>query len=59
MVTDLGGAQGLAEYDITEADQMFKVMRSQVDVVLPGGAAVLNAADAAQSPGWPSSATAR
>jgi cyanophycin synthetase len=45
VVTDLGGAQGLAEFDITEDDQMFKVMRSQVDVVLPGGAAVLNAAD--------------
>ncbi len=46
VVTDLGGAQGLAEFDITEDDQMFKVMRSQVDVVLPGGAAVLNAGDA-------------
>jgi cyanophycin synthetase len=46
VVTDLGGAQGLAEFDITENDQMFKVMRSQVDVVLPGGAAVLNAGDA-------------
>ena len=43
VVTDLGGASGLAEFDITEDEQMFKVMRSQVDVVLPGGAAVLNA----------------
>ena len=46
VVTDLEGAAGLAEFDITEDDQMFKVMRSQVDVVLPGGAAVLNAAHA-------------
>ncbi|MDB5868029.1 MAG: cyanophycin synthetase [Polaromonas sp.] len=46
VVTDLGGAAGLAEFDITDDDQMFKVMRSQIDVVLPGGAAVLNAADA-------------
>ena len=45
VVTDLGGAAALAEFDITEGDQMFKVMRSQVDVVLPGGAAVLNADD--------------
>jgi cyanophycin synthetase len=46
VVTDLGGASGLAEFDITEDDQMFKVMRSQVDAVLPGGAAVLNAVHA-------------
>ena len=46
IVTDLNGAAGLAEFDITEDDQMFRVMRSQVDVVLPGGAAVLNAVHA-------------
>ncbi len=46
VVTDLGGAAGLAEFDITKDEQMFKVLRSQVDVVLPGGAAVLNAAHA-------------
>ncbi|RYX94688.1 MAG: cyanophycin synthetase [Comamonadaceae bacterium] len=45
VVTDLGGAQGLGEFDVTETSQMYKVLRSQVDVVLPGGAAVLNAAD--------------
>ncbi|RYF39807.1 MAG: ATP-grasp domain-containing protein, partial [Comamonadaceae bacterium] len=45
VVTDLGGAEGLAEFDITEPAQMYKVLRSQVDVVLPGGAAVLHAAD--------------
>ena len=46
IVTDLQGAAGLAEFDISEDDQMFRVMRSQVDIVLPGGAAVLNAAHA-------------
>ena len=46
VVTDLSGRTHLAEFDVTDDAQMFKVMRSQVDVVLPGGAAVLNAADA-------------
>jgi cyanophycin synthetase len=43
VVTDLHGAAALAEFDIVEDEQMYKVMRSPVDVVLPGGAAVLNA----------------
>ncbi len=46
VVTDLGGAAGLAEFDVFDDNQMFKVIRSQVDVVLPDGAAVLNADDA-------------
>jgi cyanophycin synthetase len=46
VVTDLDGASALAEFDILDDEQMFKVLRSQVDVVLPGGAAVLNAAHA-------------
>jgi cyanophycin synthetase len=45
IVTDLEGAEHLAEFDITESDQMVKVLRTQVDVVLPEGTAVLNAAD--------------
>ena len=45
VVTDLDGWERLAHYDVIEADQMFKVMRTQVDVVLPEGSAVLNAAD--------------
>ena len=44
VVTDLGGAAGLGEFDIFDGSDMFKVIRSQVDAVLPGGAAVLNAA---------------
>ena len=46
VVTDLGGAAGLAEFDIQGDSDMYKVLRSQVDVVLPGGAAVLHAAHA-------------
>ena len=45
IVTDLDGAEALAEFDIRESDQMVKVLRTQVDVVLPEGTAVLNAAD--------------
>jgi len=44
VVTDLGGSEALAEFDIFDEEPMFKVMRSQVDVVLPDGVAVLNAA---------------
>jgi cyanophycin synthetase len=45
VVTDMDGAEGLAEFDIQEPDQMHKVLRTQVDVVLESGAAVLNAAE--------------
>lgn len=45
VLNDLDGHQALAEFDILQADQMFKVMRTQVDVVLETGVAVLNAAD--------------
>ena len=45
IVTDLDGAQALAAHDITESDQMVRVLRTQVDVVLPEGTAVLHTAD--------------
>ncbi|MBS0453639.1 MAG: cyanophycin synthetase [Proteobacteria bacterium] len=45
IVTDLDGFEDLAAFDIAESDQMVKVLRTQVDVVLPEGTAVLNAAD--------------
>ncbi|HEY2256288.1 MAG TPA: cyanophycin synthetase [Variovorax sp.] len=45
IVTDLDGAEALAEFDISTSDQMVKVLRTQVDVVLPQGTAVLNADD--------------
>ncbi len=44
VVTDMDGVETLAEFDVHEQDQMTKVMRTQVDVVLAEGAAVLNAA---------------
>ena len=44
VVTDMGGLAELAEFDVHDEAQMFKVLRTQVDVVLPGGAAVLHAA---------------
>ena len=46
IVTDLDGAEALARHDVHDADQMLKVLRTQVDVVLPDGTAVLHAADA-------------
>jgi cyanophycin synthetase len=49
VVTDLFGAEppvapALAEHDIREPEQMFKVLRTQIDVVLSEGVGVLNAA---------------
>jgi cyanophycin synthetase len=46
IVTDLEGAETLGHYDIRDADQLPKVLRTQVDVVLDEGVAVLNAGDA-------------
>jgi len=43
IVTDLCGARTLGEHDIHEAAEMSKVLRTQVDVVLGHGVAVLNA----------------
>ncbi|MEK9803268.1 MAG: ATP-grasp domain-containing protein, partial [Curvibacter sp.] len=45
VVTDLDGHEDLAEFYIDHSDQLYKVVRTQVDVVLPTGTAVLNAAD--------------
>jgi cyanophycin synthetase len=47
VVTDLQMDPSLAEYYIREPEQMVTVMRTQVDVVLPEGVAVLHAADPA------------
>lgn len=46
VVTDAAGHEGLGEFFINTPEQMFGVLRTQVDVVLPEGAAVLNASDA-------------
>ena len=43
VVTDVAGTDGLAEFDVTTVEQMSAVLRTQVDVVLPDGVAILNA----------------
>jgi cyanophycin synthetase len=49
VVTDLsfgaGETAALAAHDVRETQQLAKVLRTQIDVVLPDGIAVLNAAD--------------
>ncbi|WP_173061862.1 cyanophycin synthetase [Sulfurimicrobium lacus] len=45
VVTNLDPAAQLREFYIETAEQMFNVLRTLVDVVLPDGAAVLNADD--------------
>lgn len=45
IVTNIIDAEGLADYYIHNTDQVYNVLRTQVDVVLPDGYAVLNAAD--------------
>lgn len=45
VVTNLGDASGLDGFDVHTLEQVYDVLRTQVDVVLPEGAAVLNAAD--------------
>ena len=45
VVTDLEGIEGLESEDIQTSDQLVKVLRTQVDVVLEDGWAILNAAD--------------
>ncbi|WP_151632488.1 cyanophycin synthetase [Noviherbaspirillum aerium] len=45
VVTNIDPQASLPELYIDDADQMFKVARTQVDIVLPEGVAVLNGAD--------------
>ena len=45
VVTDVDGHESLGEFHIHTPDQMFTVLRTQVDVILPSGVAVLNAAE--------------
>lgn len=47
VVTDMNGIDDVAEFYIRDQDAMRNVIRSQVDVILPDGVAVLNAADSA------------
>ena len=43
VVTDMASIAGLENHDVQDMDQLYKVMRTQVDVVLSDGVAVLNA----------------
>ena len=45
VVTDVSDDAALREHDVHDADQVARVLRTQVDVVLGDGVAVLNAAD--------------
>lgn len=45
VVTNLSEPDHLGEYDIHTVEKMYSVKRTPVDVVMPGGFAVLNAAD--------------
>lgn len=45
VVTDLGDYAALSDFYIDHPDKLYSVMRTQVDVILPHGSAVLNAAD--------------
>ncbi len=45
VVTDLDGCECLTDFDVQGRDQMPRVMRTQVDVVLADGCAVLNGDD--------------
>lgn len=45
VVTTIDNAALLPEHGIDTSDLLFKVFRTQIDVVLPGGVAVLNADD--------------
>lgn len=46
VVTDLDDVHGLEGHDVHNVDQLYRVLRTQVDVVLPDGVAVLNGDDA-------------
>jgi len=46
VVTDVSWHESLRDFDILDAEQNFKVARTQIDVVLPSGTAVINAMDA-------------
>ena len=44
VVMDMDGIAELAEFDVQNENQLYKVLRTQIDVVLSEGVAVLNAA---------------
>jgi len=45
VVTNIIGAEGLDKFYIHDQEQVYNVLRTQIDIVLPDGVAVLNAQD--------------
>lgn len=45
VVTNIIGAEGLDKFYVHDTQQVFNVLRTQIDIVLPDGVAVLNAQD--------------
>jgi len=45
VVTNIIGAEGLDKFYVHDPEQVYNVLRTQVDIVLPDGVAVLNAQD--------------
>ena len=45
VVTDVGNLESLSDFYIDTPDKLYNVVRTQVDVILPQGTAVLHAAD--------------
>lgn len=45
VVTNIKHAEGLEAFDVSDLDTVYKVFRTQIDVVLRGGKSVLNASD--------------
>ena len=45
VITDVSGFETLGEFYIDHLDKLYNVVRTQIDVILPQGTAVLNAAD--------------
>ena len=45
VVTDVSGLESLSEFYIDDLDKLYNVVRTQIDVILPHGTAVLHAAD--------------
>ncbi|MDQ8033854.1 MAG: cyanophycin synthetase [Bordetella sp.] len=45
VITNIDDGDHLGDFDINETDRLFNVLRTQIDVVLPGGVGVLNARD--------------
>lgn len=50
VITDADGVEALGEFYVEDATQLRNVLRTQVDVVLPEGVAVLNAGDSELMP---------